>query len=116
MKTTSIHNGPDIPIFRMANCILFSAIQESFKEIKLSTTEPRLTYDGQLGAPPPAHLGKHLFTPFIKYAGVIKWPWTKKINGKRFCTLFEGKAYHWLLKSDDIDQEIVIQKLENEIP
>lgn len=112
MKTTTIHDGPEIPVFRLANCILFSAIRESFKEIKMCADEPVLTYDGQPGVPPPAHLGKHLFIPFIKYAGIIKWPWRRKIKGKQFCTLFEGKAYHWLLTSDDIDREIRIKRLE----
>jgi len=117
MKTTVITTEPDAPINRLAAMILINAIAESAKQIVFRIDEPRVTYDGQAAyLMPPAEVMPYMYIPFLKYAGIKKWPWTRSVKAKMFSTVFDNIKTTWMMTSPDIHREFVITRIEEKNP
>jgi len=112
MKTTRLHTEPDVPVRRYAAMIMIQAINDSASEIVVEMTdEPCVAIDGSLLAQPPDHLMNHLIAAYLKMAGCIRWRWTTREKGRRFCTIYDGISYLWVLSSEDIRRVVKIRRL-----
>lgn len=118
MKTSIIHVEGTLkapPIYRFINLLIVQTLKNDARRflIQLKNGEAQLFFDHVAGAPPPAHIIKYLHIPLMKYAGLIKWPWRKRIANKLFKIRYDGRVTMWSLSSNNLFEHLEIRRINN---